>query len=106
MPPSVVPRALGCLARRARRHRHHRRSARYPEDTHRRVPDARVQARRDEPRVVDWSVVRPWSWHVGDVTARSRVHCQDCGDDVVDERFLARSLLAHPSGHPDVDTVR
>jgi hypothetical protein len=51
--------------------------------------------------MVDWEMVRSWPWHFRDVSARTRVYCEDCGDVSLDLGFLTRS---HSPGH--FDTAR
>jgi hypothetical protein len=43
-------------------------------------------------------MVRSRSWHLGDVSARTRVYCEDCGDVTLVLGFLTRS---HSLGHLD-----
>lgn len=74
----VVPRIMGCFARGIRPHHCHCRSARCSQGVDLCLPFSRVQARRDESSLVDRKVVWSWSWQPCHITARSRVHREDC----------------------------
>ena len=73
----MVPRAVECGARRPGSHRDHLHPARDPQGPHLGVPVSRIQARRDESRVVDGQVVRARARRACRLAARARVCRQD-----------------------------
>ena len=48
--------------------------------------------------MVDREMVWPWPWRFRDVSACTRVYCEDRGDVAMDLGFLART---HSPGHLD-----